>query len=161
MPSEELQDENLTLNSRVNHLLSQITDDTSRISTGESIIFQNELSSIFEICSLEMSHLENDYLKSIMLEYIRQAKENDLTIQPKLQQVLWKTLWRNRDFVGLQNIIQFKVIEENLELAQKLVELGMSPQKPYYWERAMDVGIQMLYKLNEKKQIAVIYIKNQ
>ena len=161
MPSEELQDENLTLNSRVNHLLSQITDDTSRISTGESIIFQSELSSIFEICSLEMSHLDNDYLKSIMLEYIRQAKENDLTIQPKLQQVLWKTLWRNRDFVGLQNIIQFKVIEENLELAQKLVELGMSPQKPYYWERAMDVGIQMLYKLNEKKQIALINIKNQ
>ena len=85
MPDSIVEKDNLTLNSRVSQLLSQISDDTSRISSGESIIFQNELSSIFEDCSSSMGTFDTDYLKSIILEYIRWAKEYKLSIQPKLQ----------------------------------------------------------------------------
>lgn len=115
-----------SLNDRVSTLF-QTDSSSSRISTGEHIVFQNEISNLFQShideLALFKSDTEYSYIKSVVLEYIRWLKEHKLSTSPKLMQILWKLMWRHRDFTGIQNLIQFKVLEDSLDLAMKLLDV--------------------------------------
>lgn len=64
------------------------------------------------------------YSKAAITEYIRWLKEYKLPTQPKLNQVLWKMMVREKDYVGIKQLLQFKVLDDSLELAKKLVDIG-------------------------------------
>ena len=97
-----------SLNDRVSTLF-QTDHSSSRISTGEHIVFQNEISNLFQSHIDELALFKSDteyfYIKSVILEYIRWLKEHKLSTSPKLMQILWKLMWRHRDFTGIQNLI--------------------------------------------------------
>jgi len=83
-----------SLTQRVSQLFN-FDEETTRISSGEAIVFQNEISSVFLELIEEPGFIEYSYLKSIILEYIRWLKEFNLPTQPKLAGILWKLMWRN------------------------------------------------------------------
>lgn len=108
---------------RLSHRISAQCEDTSRIMSGEVITFQHEMVQIL-VELIDLDSLPYNYMRSIIVEYIRCLQEFILPSQPKLQSILWKYIWKNRDFIGLQNLLQYKVLDDTLELAQHLVQLG-------------------------------------
>lgn len=115
---------------KLNNVISEQTEDTTRIFSGEIIIFQHEMVQIFSDL-IDLDALPYIYLKAIILEYIRCLQEFSLPSQPRLQSILWKYMWSNRDLIGLQNLLQYKVLDDNLELAQHLVQLGSERDLEY------------------------------
>jgi hypothetical protein len=145
--------------------------------SGEIIIFQHEMVQLF-IDIIDLDSLPYPYLRSIIVEYIRCLLEYQLPSQPKLQSTLWKFMWTNKDFVGLQNLLQFKVLDDSLELALHLCQLGcerdlnslfrlsydtrdsnnsITTQSVFY-PPAFDFGINMLYRLRQFKDVFHILV---
>mmetsp|Transcript_3979 Transcript_3979/g.3752 ORF Transcript_3979/g.3752 Transcript_3979/m.3752 type:complete len:448 (-) Transcript_3979:30-1373(-) len=151
--------------------ISKKCQDTSRIMSGEIIIFQHEMVQIF-VDIIDVDSLQYSYLRSVMVEYIRCLQEFSLSTHPRLQAVLWKFIWKNRDFIGLQNLLQYKVLDDTLELAQYLVQLGCSKDLGYdtknfrnsittlsnFYAPAFDYGINMMYRLRQHKDVFKILI---
>mmetsp|Transcript_21454 Transcript_21454/g.19030 ORF Transcript_21454/g.19030 Transcript_21454/m.19030 type:complete len:540 (+) Transcript_21454:606-2225(+) len=108
---------------KLSNSISEHCNDTSKIMSGEVIIFQHEMVQIF-VDIIDVDSVIYNYLRSVIVEYIRCLQEFNLTTHPRLQSILWKFIWKNRDFIGLQNLLQYKVIDDTLELAQYLVQLG-------------------------------------
>jgi len=156
---------------RLSNILSSKCDDTTRILSGEIIIFQHEMVQMF-IDIIDLDSLPYVYLKSMIVEYIRCLQEFGLPSQPILQSTLWKYIWRNRDFIGLQNLLQFKVLDDTLELAQHLVQLGCAKDLAYdtkntrnwittlsiLYPPAFDFGINMMYRLRQYKDVFFILV---
>lgn len=109
--------------SRLSNFITSKCEDTSRIMTGDVIIFQHEMVQLF-VDIIDLNSLPYVYLKAIIIEFIRCLQEFNLPSQPRLQSVTWKFMWVQRDFIGLQNLLQFKVLDDTLELGQHLVQLG-------------------------------------
>lgn len=158
---------------KLSNVISEQSEDKSRVFSGEVIIFQHEMVQLFSEL-IDMNALNYAYLKSIILEYIRCLQEFSLPSQPKLQTILWKFIWKNRDFIGLQNLLQYKVLSDSLELAQYLLQLGSKIELPYntrdprndistlsiYYEPAFDYGLNMLYRLKQYRDVFQIMIMN-
>jgi hypothetical protein len=153
-----------------NKIISQC-EDVTRIMSGEVITFQHEMVQIFNDI-IDMDSLPYSYMRSIIVEYIRCLQEFTLPSQPKLQSILWKYIWKNRDFIGLQNLLQYKVLDDTLELAQHLVQLGCDLDLGYdtknirnsittlsvFYFPAFDYGLNMLYRLRQYKDVFGILI---
>lgn len=94
-----------SLNDRVSALFQNDMQSQNWISTGEHIIFQNEVAQLFQTHIDELDLFsQNDeyfYMKSVILEYIWWLREHKLSTSPKLMQILWKLMWWNRDFTGI------------------------------------------------------------
>ena len=158
--------------SRLSQTISKQCQDTSTILSGEVIIFQHEMVQIF-VDIINTDSLAYNYLRSVIVEYIRCLQEYNLATHPKLQSILWKFIWKNRDFIGLQNLLQYKVLDDTLELAQYLVQLGCEKDLGYntknyrnsittlsnFYLPAFDYGINMMYRLKQHKDVFKILVK--
>ena len=113
--------------SRLSTAISEKSEDKNRIFSGEVIIFQHEMVQLFSDI-MDADILSYTYVKSVLLEYIRCLQEFSLPAQPRLQTILWNYVCINRDFIGLQNLLQYKVLGDSLELAQYLIKLGTKKQ---------------------------------
>ena len=91
--------------------------------SGEIIIFQHEMIQIF-VDIIDVESIPYSYLRSVIVEYIRCLQEFNLNTHPRLQSIVWKFIWKNRDFIGLQNLLQYQVLDDSLEFAKYLVQLG-------------------------------------
>ena len=157
---------------KLNDVLIEQSDDNSRLYSGEIIIFQHEMIQIFE----ELTDLPNfsySYCKALIIEYIRCLQEYNLPSQPRLQSILWKYVWKNWDLVGFQNLLQYKVFDDNLELAKHLIELGNEwnanfTSKESYSQAidlnpiylpTFDFGINMMFRLKQYKDVFDILLK--
>ena len=157
---------------KLNNVLNEQSEDTTRVLSGEIIIFQHEMVQIFNDL-IDLNTLSYVYLKAIILEYIRCLQEFNLPSQPRLQTILWKFIWSNRDLIGLQNLLQYKVLDDNLELAQHLVQLGCNKDLEYdtknpknqvttlslHYSPAFDFGINMMFRLRQFRDVFCILLK--
>lgn len=157
---------------KLGNVISEQTEDTTRILSGEIIIFQHEMVQIFSDL-IDLNALTFIYLKAVILEYIRCLQEFNLPSQPRLQSILWKYIWKNRDLIGLQNLLQYKVLDDNLELAQHLVQLGSDKDLEYntkdlknqittlslHYSPAFDFGINMMFRLRQFRDVFLILLK--
>ena len=66
---------------------------------------------------------------------------------------------REKDFVGIKQLLQFKVIDDSLDLAKKLIDIGTNKNLTQVYPPAYDLGLMMLYRLKSWKEIAVLYAK--
>ncbi|CDW82519.1 UNKNOWN [Stylonychia lemnae] len=151
---------------------------TNRVLSGEVIVFQNEILEIFKdlishsSCPLsadlippkELVPLETDkilkprFVMSIFLEFLRSLIDNQIPQQPSQQNLLMHYILATRDFANLQNLLQFRVLTENADLARLLVQLGSKDskeQKKCYYQPAFQIGLDMLKKVRAYDDIVI------
>ena len=66
---------------------------------------------------------------------------------------------RERDYDGIKQLLQFKVIDDSLELAKKLVDIGSNKNLSQVFPPAYDLGMYMLFRLKSYKEIASLLSK--
>ena len=100
---------------------------SNRVLSGEVIVFQNEMIEIFK----EMIQNKNaeaklsyKYVSSMIIEFFHSLIENQIPQQPTLQNLLLKYILDHRDYPTFQMLLQYHVLNENIELARLLINLG-------------------------------------
>jgi hypothetical protein len=65
-------------------------------------------------------------VSSIIIEFFHALVENQIPQQPALQNLLVKYILDHRDYPSFQMLLQYHVLNENIELARLLINLGSS-----------------------------------
>jgi hypothetical protein len=102
---------------------------SARVLSGECIVFQNEFIEIFKTlianCLSEPTkRLKPLYVTGALTEFLRSLMEHQIPQQPVLQNLLIKHVLDSKDYNGFHLLLQYHVLQENLELARTLVNLG-------------------------------------
>jgi hypothetical protein len=108
--------------SPLNGMLMEYTP-SNRVLSGEVIVFQNDVVEIFkEMISAERK--KPKYVTSVIMEFFHSLIEHSIPQQAALQNMLVKFVLDNRDFPTFQMLLQYHVLNENIELARLLINLG-------------------------------------
>lgn len=121
------------------------------------------------------------------MEFFRSLVENQIPQQAALQNLLIKFILDNREYTMFHTLLQYHVLNENLELARILITLGSidskpqtktapvapdsssdpeapaiaeEPHVPVYYEPAYQAGLDMLKKLKSYDEIVVALIND-
>mmetsp|Transcript_23405 Transcript_23405/g.36067 ORF Transcript_23405/g.36067 Transcript_23405/m.36067 type:complete len:97 (+) Transcript_23405:1984-2274(+) len=81
--------------------------------------------------------LSTKYCLTIIEEYNRCLMEHQIPQSPSQQTMLTQYILKQNDFRLLQSLVQYHVLNDSLELARILIELGSQdskndPHKQYY-----------------------------
>ena len=149
----------------LNGMLMEYTP-SNRVLSGEVIVFQNEMVEIFKEMTASAKKLK--YVSSVIIEFFHSLIEHSIPQQAALQNLLVNFVLENRDYPTFQMLLQYHVLNENLELARLLINLGSKegmkssgdapegPQKtPMYYEPAYQAGLDMMKKLKTYDEIVV------
>eukprot|EP00347_Sterkiella_histriomuscorum_P024036 403332528 len=157
---------------------------TNRVLTGECIVFQNEMLEIFKDLIANSTHplnfedgverdygamlddkkIKHKYVLSVILEFLRSLLENQIPQQSTQQNLLMKYILETKDFSTLQNLMQYRVLNENPELARQLIILGSNESKvsgKCYFEPAYQIGLDMLKKLKLFDEIVIALLNEK
>ena len=115
--------------------------------TGELIVFQNETMDIFkELIKASQSPLDNSapgnlsvrYVSAILIKFVRFIYENNIPLQAAQQTMILSYLFNAKEYAVLQQLLQFHVFLDSMDLARVLVELGSrhSKKTDSYYEPA-------------------------
>jgi Colon cancer-associated protein Mic1-like len=114
----------------LNGVLMEYTP-SQRVLSGEIIVFQNEMIEIFKEMILEQTSKKNEvrgltykYVSSMIIEFFHSLVENTIPQQVTLQNMLVKYILDNKDFPTFQMLLQYHVLNETIEMARLLINLG-------------------------------------
>lgn len=181
---------NTTFNANsLNHFLTENAPN-GRVLSGEVIIFQNEVQDCFKklinmsecpIDEQEAAALKSNaesllfvgdkskpfqdlsyrYCLSIMEEYNRCLMEHQIPQSPSQQTMLSEFILKKKDYRLLQSLVQYHVLNDSLELARILLDIGGNEAKAggeHYHSPALQMGLDMLQRLKKFDEIVIALI---
>lgn len=106
---------------------------SSRVLTGECIVFQNEAIELFKEMMNESpvpydkqrgGSLRPLYVASVIMEFVRSLFDNGIPLQQSLQTLLLGYLIDTSEVTKIHQLLQFGVLNDTPELAKALVNMG-------------------------------------
>ncbi|CAG9322635.1 unnamed protein product [Blepharisma stoltei] len=149
-------------NSPRKYSLFQNADGESemRLETGMTVLFQSDLMSIvFHPLFLDGS-ISISYLSSVILEYHRTLVDQDLQVHLDLQILLAKVLVKGKNLNLLHQLVQYNVFNDTKEFASLLITLA-TPNNPNYYPPALQLAVDMLYRMRAFDVLTDAFIENQ
>ena len=105
--------------------------------------------------STEFTSLSCKYVLAIIEEYNRCLMEHQIPQSPSQQTMLTTYILKQNDFRLLQSLIQYHVLNDSLELARILLEIGSKENKEdpehgkQYYAPAFQMGLDMLQRIKK------------
>ncbi|XP_002974407.2 regulator of MON1-CCZ1 complex [Selaginella moellendorffii] len=105
---------------------------------------QEMLDNVFAVIDEGMA-VENSFLGAVMVQYLRSARAEQLTIPPGLYVLLVRLLARDKCYARIQHIVADQVIEPSKALALELLDIGAQ------CSQLEEIGTDMLRQVHAHK----------
>jgi len=124
-----------------------------KLETSSGLLLQSELNNFVFTPTFDCKAVDDPYLAAVLIEYMRSFAEKGIATQTGIQMLLLRVLIRAEDYTTLQQLLQYHVFTDSIEIAQVLLSLS-SEDASSVSTATFQMGIDMLYRIKAKEDIA-------